>query len=126
MRTLIVTGLIASLICFIPPSVSAQGRPVSPKADEVTELRLDESVKQKAAAMEWQIAAITANFALLQRQAQDLQAEMTRLLEEREKIIKDAARKVNLDVKDMTEWAFEKATLRYVRVKRDSLPQPGR
>ncbi len=76
--------------------------------------------------MEWQIAAITANFALLQRQAQDLQAEMTRLLEEREKIIKDAARKVNLDVKDMTEWAFEKATLRYVRVKRDSLPQPGR
>ena len=36
-----------------------------------------------------------------------MQQEMTRLLEERKKLIEGAARQSSVDVKDANEWAFD-------------------
>ncbi len=116
MRTRLVTGVIALLVSFIPAGAFAQGRPES--TGEVTEIKLDETSKLKASSLEAQISAIMANFALLQRQAQDMQAEMNRLWEERKKLIEEAAKNAKVEVKDMTEWAFDKNGQRYVKVKR--------
>ena len=61
---------------------------------------------------------MVANFALLQRQAQDLQQEMTKMLEERKALIQDAARKANVTVTDTNEWAFDNKGQRYIRAAR--------
>lgn len=63
------------------------------------------------------MSAVLANFALLQRQAQDMQQEMARLLEERKKLIEGAARQSSVDVKDANEWAFDNKGQRYIRVR---------
>ena len=81
------------------------------------EIKLDEGTTLRAAAIEARMSAVLANFALLQRQAQDMQQEMTRLLEERKKLIEGAARQSSVDVKDATEWAFDNKGQRYLRVR---------
>jgi len=51
-------------------------RPATPApAATAEEIKLDESTTLKAAALEARMSAVLANFALLQRQAQDLQQE---------------------------------------------------
>ena len=91
-----------------PPRVVAPG----------DELKLDESSSLKAAAIQSKMSAILANFALLQRQAQDLQTEMTRALEERKKLIDEAGRKGRVDVRDVNEWVYDEAGQRYIRAKK--------
>src|SRR5712692_9278735 len=88
------------LICsLVPASAWAQRKPGEPAAApapapgapaptptpaaSAPEIKLDETTSLKAAALEAQISALLANFALLQRQAQDIQQEMTKMLEER-------------------------------------------
>ena len=68
------------------------------------------------------MAAVLANFALLQRQAQDLQQEMAKMLEERKKLIEDAGKKVTVDVGDTNEWAFDNKNQRYVKARRAAPP----
>ncbi len=126
MRKLIVAGIAASLVSFLPLAVSAQQAPqrrpaapadprtIEPRA-EGGEIKLDEAAQLKAAAVEYQMQALVANFALLQRQYQDL-------LEERKKLLDEVGKKANVKVEDMTEWAFDKNGQRYVRVRRASKP----
>lgn len=126
MRKLIASGMVALVICTVPPTALAQqrrpatpGLPADPRTIEPraegNEIKLDEFSQLKAAAVEAQMAATTANFALLQRQYQDL-------LEERKKLLEEAGKKANIKIEDMTEWAFDKNGQRYVRVRRASKP----
>ena len=96
------------------PTPPAQAQP----AADTAEIKLDESTTLKAAALEARISAVLANFALLQRQAQDLQQEMTKMLEERRTLIQDAGQKATVDVKDPNEWAFDNTGQRYLKVRR--------
>ena len=85
-----IIGLLLAFIAFTASSAGAQaGRPAS----EPSEIKLDEQTTLKATALEARMAAIVANFALLQRQAQDMQQEMKQILEDRKKLIEDAAKK---------------------------------
>lgn len=114
--------MIASSLVVIPTVVLAQQPPAPPAtpapAADTTEIKLDESTTLRAAALEARISAVLANFALLQRQAQDLQQEMTKMLEERKTLIQDAGKKVTVDVKDPNEWAFDNKGQRYLKVRR--------
>ena len=98
------------------PLLQAQAAPAPPGPGE--EIRLDEPTTLKAAALEAKMSAVIANFALLQRQAQDMQNEMKTLLDERKKLIEDAGRKQRIDVKDTNEWAFENNRQRYLKIKK--------
>jgi uncharacterized protein YwgA len=102
-----------------PPPAATQP---APPIDATAEIKLDESTTLKAAAMEARMSAIVANYALMQRQAQDLQQEMAKILEERKKLIEDAGRRINVDVKDTTEWAFDNKGQRYVHTRRPTPP----
>ena len=82
------------------------------------EIKLDESGVLKASAIQSKMSAILANFALLQRQAQDLQNEMTRALDERKKLLEDAARRTRVDVREPNEWVFDEPGQRYVRTRK--------
>jgi hypothetical protein len=82
------------------------------------EIKLDEAGVLKASAIQSKMSAILANFALLQRQAQDLQSEMTRALEDRKRLLEDAARRTRVEVRDANEWVFDEAGQRYVRAKK--------
>jgi hypothetical protein len=64
------------------------------------------------------MSAILANFALLQRQAQDLQTEMTKALDERKKLLEDTGKKSRVDVREPNEWVYDEPGHRYVRVKK--------
>jgi hypothetical protein len=100
-------------------------RPAAPAAapgttaPEPSEIKLDESTTLKAAALEARISAVLANFALLQRQAQDMQQEMAKLLDERKGLITDAGKKATVEVKDSNEWAFDNKGQRYLKVRRN-------
>jgi len=100
-----------------PAQQPGRPAPAQPSAD-AAEIKLDESTTLRAAALEARISAVVANFALLQRQAQDLQQEMTKMLEERKTLIQDAGKKVTVDVKDPNEWAFDNKGQRYLKVRR--------
>jgi len=129
MSTLLVRSLVVgSMLALAVPGLSlaqrqqpaqqpAQRQPAQPSADGA-EIKLDESTTLKAAALEARISAVLANFALLQRQAQDLQQEMAKMLEERKALIQDAGKKATVDVKDPNEWAFDNKGQRYVKVRR--------
>jgi hypothetical protein len=115
--------MVAFVMVSLPAMALAQARPQPARssaqpAPEAGEIRLDESTTLKAAALEARISAVLANFALLQRQAQDLQQEMAKMLEERKALIHDAGRKATVDVKDPNEWAFDNKGQRYVKVRR--------
>jgi hypothetical protein len=98
---------------------AAQPQPTAQAPAENPEIKLDESTTLKAAALEARISAVLANFALLQRQAQDLQQEMAKLLDERKTLITDAGKKVTVEVKDSNEWAFDNKGQRYLKVRRN-------
>ena len=130
MRRRISTGLIAFLIFLAPVAVLAQQRPTPPTrpaappatppaaATGQQEIKLDETTALKADAVESRMSAILANIALMQRQAQDLQTEWSRLLEERKKLLEDAGTKASVEVKDATEWAFDSKGHRYIHGRR--------
>jgi hypothetical protein len=109
-----------------PPARPPATAPATPTAGaagaEPGEIKLDESTTLRAAALEAQMSAVLANFALLQRQAQDLQTQMARMLEDRKKLIEDAGKKVNVDVKNANEWTFDNKGQRYLRAR----PAPAR
>jgi len=115
MSTFIRLLTVASSLVIMPAVVLAQqppARPATPApAAEAAEIKLDESTTLRAAALEARISAVVANFALLQRQAQDLQQEMTKMLEERKTLIQDAGKKVTVDV-------FDNKGQRYLKVRR--------
>jgi hypothetical protein len=105
------------------PAATAATQPAV-SADAPAEIRLDEPTTLKAAAMEARMAAIVANYALLQRQAQDLQQEMAKILDERKRLIEEAAQKARTTVGDTNEWAFDNKNQRYVHARR--APGPAR
>jgi hypothetical protein len=126
-RTVGWLALFALALAWSPASAQQPPRPAAPAApsapapapaDGGGEIKLDENTTLKAAALEARMSAILANFALLQRQAQDLQQEMSRLLEDRKKLIEDAGKKASVDVKDPNEWAFDNKGQRYVNSRR--------
>jgi hypothetical protein len=122
MSTFIRALMIVSALLLVPVVALAQQptRPATPApaTGAGEEIKLDESTTLKAAALEARISAVLANFALLQRQAQDLQQEMTRMLDERKTLIQDAGKKATVDVKDPNEWAFDNKGQRYLKVRR--------
>lgn len=119
MRRIVIT-LCAALVVWLPASLSsAQQRPATPPAIAPgDEIKLDESGALKAAAIQSRMSAILANFALLQRQAQDLQTEMTKALAERKKVLEEAGRRTRVEVREPNEWVYDEAGQRYVRAKK--------
>jgi len=118
----IVVSLLAALALMLSVGpLAAQPRPADPPKTTVApgdEIKLDESSALKANAIQSRMSAILANFALLQRQAQDLQSEMTKALDERKKLIDESARKGRVDVRDVNEWVFDEGGQRYVRARK--------
>jgi hypothetical protein len=115
--SLIVVALAVSL--FALPA-SAQTRPAEPaRVAPADEIKLDESGTLKAAAIQSKMSAILANFALLQRQAQDLQTEMTKALDERRKLLDEAAKRARVELREPNEWVYDEAGQRYVRAKKN-------
>jgi vancomycin resistance protein YoaR len=107
------------------PVLAQQPRPQDPARAAVApgdEIKLDDQSALKAAALESKVHAILANFALLQRQAQDLQTELKKVLEERKKVVDDAAKKARVDVREATEWVYEEAGQRYIRPRKPATP----
>lgn len=100
-----------------PPERPAPASPAT-KAAPAPEIKLDENTSLKASALESRMAAIVASFALLQRQAQDMQKELKQILDERKKLIEEAAKRDRVEVGDANEWAYEPKSQRYVKVKR--------
>jgi hypothetical protein len=118
---------LGAVVGLSPVLVQAQARPGTPptQAPQVRpgdEIRLDESTSLKAAALEARMSALIANFALLQRQAQDMQQEMQKMLDERKGLIEGAGRRMNVDTRDPNEWVLDTKGQRYVRQQR---PAPG-
>jgi hypothetical protein len=112
----VLKGLVIACI-FVSPGSKTGAQPARPAA-EAPEIKLDEQTTLKATALEARMAAVVANFALLQRQAQDMQQELKQILEDRKKLIEDAAKKNRIDVGDPNEWMFENKGQRYVKIRR--------
>jgi len=111
---------VLAVVCLVALPAAAQGggqRPAPPPA-AAPEIKLDETTSLKASALESRMAAIVANYALLQRQAQDLQQELRQVLDDRRKLIEEAARRARVEVGDANEWAYENKGQRYVKIKR--------
>ncbi len=102
---------------------AAAPQPAAAPTPASADIKLDETTTLKAAALEARMSALLANFALLQRQAQDIQQELAKMLDERKKLIEDAAKKSSVDVKDANEWAFDNKGQRYVHARRGAAPQ---
>lgn len=97
----------------------AQARPAeSPRVAPADEITLDEPAALRAVAIQSRMSAILANFALLQRQAQDLQTELARTLAERTRLLEEAARRSRVEVREPTEWAYDEPNRRFVRARR--------
>ena len=119
----IVVMLLFSLAVWLPAGFAfGQQRPAEPARPGAVpagdEIKLDESSALKASAVQSKMSAILANFALLQRQAQDLQAEMTKVLDDRKRLLEEAGRKTRVDVREPNEWVYDEAGLRYIRSKK--------
>lgn len=110
-------ALTMSAATMAPATAHAQAaQPAQPGPGE--EIRLDEQTALKATALEAKMAALRANYQLILRQIQDMEAEHKNLYEERKKLIEDTGRKQRVDVKDTNEWAFDTSRLRYVKLKK--------
>jgi hypothetical protein len=121
MSRIVVVLLAAGALTLSAAPLAAQTRAAEPPRAAVPpgdEIKLDESSSLRAAAIQSKMSAILANFALLQRQAQDLQTEMTRALDDRKKLLDDAARRVRVDVRDVNEWVYDEAGHRYIRSRK--------
>ena len=97
------------------PAAQAQAQPRE-------EIKLDEATTLKAAALEARASALLANLALAQRQFQDMQQELQKVLEERKALIQEAAKRANVEVKEPLEWALDNKGQRYQRVVRPTPP----
>jgi hypothetical protein len=124
MRIEIRVAALAAALTLLPGIGLAQIRGTTgpPQATSKDEIKLDESTTLKAAALEARASALLANLALLQRQGQDMQQELQKILDERKTLIQDAAKKVNVEVKEPLEWALDNKGQRYQRVVRPSAP----
>lgn len=117
-------GILSLFVTFVvgltfAPAL-AQTRPAEPpKIAPSDEIKLDESGALKAAAIQSRMSAILANFALLQRQAQDLQTEMTKALDERKRLLEEAAKRGRVEVREPNEWVYDEANHRYVRARKN-------
>lgn len=119
MHRLVTTLCAALALCLGAGLASAQQRPTMPTTVAPgDEIKLDEPSALRAAAIQSRMSAILANFALLQRQAQDLQTEMTKALDERKKLLEDTGKKARVDIKEPNEWVYDEPGHRYVRVKK--------
>jgi hypothetical protein len=123
MRRIVViacAALAVGLSASVAGAQQSPPRPATPPAVVAPgdEIKLDESSALRAAAIQSRMSAILANFALLQRQAQDLQTEMTKALDERKKVLEDAGRRSRVEVREPNEWVYDEAGQRYVRVKK--------
>jgi hypothetical protein len=133
MRVDIAALALAAVLLFVPGAALAQLRgttggpaPAAPGQSK-DEIKLDETTTLKASALEARASALLANLALMQRQAQDMQQELQKILDERKTLIQDAAKKVNVEVKEPLEWALDNKGQRYQRVVRPSTqPAPAR
>jgi len=133
MRLLIPAVALTAALSLVPGTALAQARgttggaqpPGATAQASKDEIKLDESTALKAAALEARASALLANLALMQRQAQDMQQELQKILDERKTLIQDAAKKVNVEVKEPLEWALDNKGQRYHRVVRPS-SQPAR
>jgi hypothetical protein len=104
---------------LLPGPGLGQVRPTPPApAASKDEIRLDEPTTLKAAALEARASALLANLQLMQRQAQDMQQELQKILDERRALIQDAGKKANVDVKEPLEWALDYKGQLYRRVIR--------
>ena len=108
-----------------PTTPGAPAAPSAPGALDGPELKLDESTALRAAAVEArlqaaqaQMQAAQAQMMLLQRQLQDLNQEGGKILDERKHLLEDAGRRARVDVRDQTEWRFDTANQRYIKVKK--------
>ena len=108
--------LVLSLSVTLAPAQQRPGMPASVAPGD--EIKLDESAALRAAAIQSRMSAILANFALLQRQAQDLQTEMNKAVDERKKLLEDVGKKARVDIREPNEWVYDEAGHRYVRVKK--------
>jgi hypothetical protein len=123
MRRIVVTFCAGLAVWLVASPASAQAPAQQPPAQAPRvapgdEIKLDESGALKAAAIQSRMSAILANFALLQRQAQDLQQEMTKALDERKKLLEEAGRRTRVEVREPNEWVYDEAGHRYVRSPR--------
>jgi hypothetical protein len=121
-RIMLTAALVVSSLSGTPvlaqqpqPRAAEPPRTIGP-ADEI---KLDESGALRAAAIQSKMSAILANFALLQRQAQDLQQEMTRALEDRKKLLEESSRRAKVELREATEWVYDEANKRYVRTRKN-------
>jgi len=126
MRIEIPAAALAAILLMAPGAAPAQirgttgGQTPPPAAQSKDEIKLDESTTLKAAALEARASALLANLALAQRQFQDMQQELQKILDERKALIQDAAKKANVEVKEPLEWALDNKGQRYQRVVRPS------
>ena len=119
-RTVIITLFVTAAVWLAGAPAIAQTRPAeTPRVAPADEIKLDESSALKAAAIQSKMSAILANFALLQRQAQDLQTEMTKVLDDRKKLLEESARRGRIEVREPTEWVYDEANHRYVRARKN-------
>lgn len=131
MRRLLSMATMALALGFLAADVDAQARPATsaqpapPGGAGAAEIKIDEPTALKVSALEARMSAVLANFALLQRQAQDLQQEMSKLIEERKTLVQDAAKKSSVDVKDPNEWLFDNKGQRFVRNPRPAGAAPA-
>ena len=122
MLRILVTSCAVLTVWLSASVASAQQQPARPATPPAVapgdEIKLDESGALKAAAIQSRMSAILANFALLQRQAQDLQTEMTKSLDERKKLLEESGRRTRVEVRDPNEWVYDESGQRYVRAKK--------
>ena len=118
MRRIVITVCAALALGLPGNDAFAQQRPATQTVAPGDEIKLDESGALKAAAIQSKMSAILANFALLQRQAQDLQTEMTKALDERKKLLEDSGKRGRVDIREPNEWVYDEAGHRYVRMKK--------
>ncbi|MGH9650820.1 MAG: hypothetical protein ACRD3I_10165 [Terriglobales bacterium] len=128
MRRAVAMVTLAAAVGLSPALVDAQARPgapaapVQPTTRPGDEIKLDENTSLKASALEARLQALQAQWALLQRLVQDMQLEAQKIVEERKALIEGAAKRANVDARDMAEWVLDTKGQRYVRVQR---PAPG-
>lgn len=117
-RIVVIVGV--ALALWMPGLAAAQARPADPKAAVAPgdEIKLEESNALKAAAIQSRMQAILANLALLQRQFQDLQQEWNKSLDERKKLLEDAAKRVRVDLREANDWVYDESGQRYVRSRK--------
>jgi hypothetical protein len=130
MRKHVAVGLIAVML-VLPAIALAQARSTTsvaqaaPGSSAAQEIKVDEPTALKVAALEARMSAVLANFALLQRQAQDLQQEMSKLIDERKTLVQEAAKRASVDVKDPNEWLFDNKGQKFVRNPRPAGATPA-